>query len=678
MLKRFLLILLCMVLVAAPALADGGQILDGRWLNSNIEGNVTADTPAELKDNYELYVNKQWYLETAIPEGKTNVGSSTVINDIVSEEQIALLKDGNLTGHDAELVQKLYQMLTDWDYRNAQGVEPMKPIVETLRAVDSLESLYACLFDTEKLLMPLPADVYVYPDLQDSSVYITFVDKPDLLLSDAAEYTTRTRAGDLKYDQNQQISQYVLGRLGFPEEEAKAAFENAIAYETLLAAHIKPKADHYLPDYQQSKLNYFTEQELADLAGTFPIIDLIKASGLYGGKRFLVPEPDCISALAGIFTEENVPLIRDWLLVMNATSVASMLDREMYEKTTDIKNATKGVSGRISDDRYALSRITDSLPVPLDNLYIKAYCTEQQKQEITEMINEILAYYREMLSATEWLGGETRLRAIEKLDTMRIKAVYPDKLSDWSGLELPGEDENSSLLAIDKVIQDFKTSLDAAKIDQPADKNEWNQVRLPSYTVNAAYSRYDNSINIFAGFLNGEIYRPDMSYEQKMAGIGAVIGHEISHAFDTNGAQYDKDGNLNNWWTQADLEAFRSRAAKLAAWYDGFIPYEGCVYSGRKVQTEVIADLAGLKCVLGIAAQKETFDYDAFYRQYAVMQRRKAPLNVIIQKIASDTHPESYMRVNANLAQFDEFVDFYGIQPGDGMYIAPEDRIAVW
>ena len=107
MLKRFLLILLCMVLVAAPALADGGQILDGRWLNSNIEGNVTADTPAELKDNYELYVNKQWYLETAIPEGKTNVGSSSVISDMVGEQQIALLKDGNLTGHDAELVQKL-------------------------------------------------------------------------------------------------------------------------------------------------------------------------------------------------------------------------------------------------------------------------------------------------------------------------------------------------------------------------------------------------------------------------------------------------------------------------------------------------------------------------------------------------------------------------------------------
>ena len=135
---------------------------------------------------------------------------------------------------------------------------------------------------------------------------------------------------------------------------------------------------------------------------------------------------------------------------------------------------------------------------------------------------------------------------------------------------------------------------------------------------------------------------------------------------------------MNNWWTEEDLEAFEGRAEKLAAWYDGFIPYEGCKYSGQQVQREVIADKAGLKCVLGIAAQEENFDYDEFFRQYAIMWRLKLLPNMIIQQVATDTHPMNYMRINANLAQYDDFVNFYGIQPGDGMYIAPEERVAVW
>ena len=662
-----------------PIQADKDRIPDGRWLCTNIAGNVTESTPAELKDNYDLYVNKEWYLEAKIPEGKSSAGATSEVSDLVDGQLLALLKDETLTGHDAALVQKLYQMITDWDYRNAQGVEPAMPAVDALRAVSSLESLYACMFDPETPVVILPVDVSVGADLQDSSVNITAVSPIDLLLNkDAAEYTARTRAGDLDYSRYQQISRYVLQRLGLSEEEAAAAFENAISCEALFAAHMKPTAAHYEPDYRRSLMNYYNEQELADLAGAFPIVDLLKASGLYGGKRFLVAEPDYISALAGVFTEENVPLIRDWLLVKLANKVSKLLDQEMYEKTTDITNAVNGVSGRISDDRNALESVKSWLPVPLDNLYIGAYCTAQQKQEITEIINEVLAYYHDMLRATDWLGEDTRAKAIEKLDAIRIQAVYPDKTGDWSELDFAGKDENGSLLAVKKAAAGFKAALNAAKIDQPVDKDEWNQVSRPAYTVNASYSPTVNTIMIFAGILNGDIYRSDMSYEQKLAGIGTIIGHEISHAFDTNGAQHDKDGSMNNWWTQADLEAFQSRAAKLASWFSGFIPYEGCEYSGRKVQTEAIADMAGMKCVLGIAAQKEGFDYDAFFRQYGILWRRLMPLNALIKKAASDVHPLAYMRINATLAQFDDFIRFYGIQPGDGMYIAPEDRVAVW
>ena len=676
--RKIIVLAVSFLLAVTPVFADGGQILDDRWLCTNIDGNVTEETPAEMKDNYDLYVNKAWYIDTPIPEGKASVGAAYTVSDIVDEQLLALMKDKEQSGHDAELVQKLYTMLADWDYRNELGVEPIKPTVEAIQAIDSLESLYAFMFDKDRLFSILPAKVSVNADPKNSSVYITMIEVPGLLLSDAAEYTTRTQAGDLLYSIYQQMIQYALERMGVSAEEAEAAYENAIALETLLAAHIKPNSAKYQSDYNQSKMNYYSEKELEDLAGSFPIIEMMKASGLYGGKSLMVAEPDYISSLAQVFTEENVPLIRDWLLVYSAKGASGLLDQDLFEKTTDIQNAVQGISGKVSDDQYITAFVMRMLPVPLDNLYIENYCTEQQKEEITTIINDILAYYHDMLGTTDWLSEETREKAVEKLDNMRINAVYPDSLADWSGLEFAGNDENGNLLVALKAIQDFKNTLNAEKIDQPVDRNEWDQIIRPSYTVNATYYVLNNSINIYAGFLNGDYYNSDFSYEQKLGSIGAVIGHEISHAFDTSGAQFDKDGSMNNWWTDEDLEAFETRAEKLAAWYDGFIPYEGCQYSGQQVQREVIADLAGLKCVLGIAAQEENFDYDEFFRQYAVMWRLKLLPNMIIQQVATDTHSMNYMRINANLAQYDDFNNFYGIQPGDGMYIAPEDRVTVW
>ena len=183
---------------------------------------------------------------------------------------------------------------------------------------------------------------------------------------------------------------------------------------------------------------------------------------------------------------------------------------------------------------------------------------------------------------------------------------------------------------------------------------------------------------VTAGILGGEYYNEDMSYEQILGGIGMIIGHEITHAFDTTGAKYDKNGALVNWWTDEDYAAFQARAGKLADWYDGFIPCEGMQYPGRQVQKEAIADLGSMKCMLSIAAQREGFDYDAFFRQWARAMREKSSLEMIRDYVLNDSHPLSYMRINATLAQFKAFVDFYGIKEGDGMYIAPEDRLAVW
>lgn len=677
-LSALLLLLLFAMMGAASALAEDAAILDGRWLCADIQGNVTADTPADLKDDFGLFVNKDWILQAEIPTGESRTGVFEESGRTLKDDQITLLKDESLTGHDAELVHKLYGLVSDWDYRNALGVEPAMPIMEALSSINSLESLTEYLYNRDNILRFFPFNLEVTPDLTDPDIYITQIDPPSLLLQDSAEYTGRTRAGELYFAQNQQVGTYMLTRLGFNEDEAARVIGNAFAFETLMAEHIKPNAAHYQADYIDSLCNYYSPEQLTALAGDFPILDMIQAYGYKIGKRFLVSEPDYIEALADICAEENVTLMRDWMMLKAVNSVKNKLDQETYQQTDAIKNAINGVSGRISDDDYALGIIKQMLPVPIDNLYIQAHCTEQQRQDMLNIITDIVDYYRKMLESVDWLSEETRVNAIEKLDNLLIRAVYPDDLGDWSGLDFAGIEEGGSLLEAEAAVRKYRRSLSSEKIDTAVDRDKWDQVDIATAQVNAFYNPQDNSINIMAGILSGEFYNEDMNYEQKLGGIGSVIGHEISHAFDTTGAQFDKDGAVSDWWTDEDYAAFQARAAKLAAWYDGFIPFEGANYSGQQVQTEAIADMGAVKCMLAIAEQQEDFDYDAFFRQYATIWRRQELFSDIVKLAAKDNHPLTYLRINATLAQFDEFVNFYGIKPGDGMYITPEDRVAVW
>ena len=668
--------LLCALFVTLiPAAADGGEILDGRWLCSDVQGFVTEDTPAELKDDFALYVNKPWILQAEVPAITSSITPLVDNMLLVKERQISLMKDDSLTGHDADLVHKLYRLMTDWDTRNALGVEPVMPYIEAMNAVDSLDSLTGLLYSKYNLLHLLPITVNVDADPTDPDIYVTEIDHQMLMLGPASEYTERTDYGDELYQETHQIAMYMLQAVGYSEEEAETVYGNAIAYETKLAARIPEPLPRSDPRYYESRINYFTPEELAVLAGDFPITDMLASLGMAGAKRYNVVQPGYIAGIQEVFTEENVPLIRDWLIVNTLSNVTRFLDEKTINGTSEIYGNT---DIKISEDLSVLSDLEDLLPVPLDNLYIQKYCTEKMRQDVLAIVNDVIPYYRAMLGSVGWLSEETRKAAIEKLDAMDVKAVYPDEPEDWSGLDFAGPEEGGNLLEAYSAITDFRLSLKAARIDTPVDKKAWNQQLNPASSVGAQYSPDNNSINIFAGILNGEFYNEEMSYEQMLGGIGFTIGHEISHAFDTLGSQYDKDGAVSNWWTEEDSAAYRSRVDKLAAWYDGFIPFEGAEYHGEDVQTEVCSDMASMKCMLTIAAEKEDFDYDAFFRQFAANWRDQSTLAYLENKIRIDSHPMHYMRINATLAQYDEFLDFYGIKEGDGMYIPPEERVAIW
>ena len=213
------------------------------------------------------------------------------------------------------------------------------------------------------------------------------------------------------------------------------------------------------------------------------------------------------------------------------------------------------------------------------------------------------------------------------------------------------------------------------KVNQPVDRTEW--IAAPQ-DVNAYYYPLDNSINIPAGILGGIFYSETLSKEEKLGHIGIMIGHEISHAFDTSGRQYDEQGNLRNWWTEEDYRLFHARAQKLVDYYNGFEPISGYPVKGAMIDTEAIADLTGVKCMLRIAAQESGFDYDLFFRTLASNWRCLTSIETEAYCIEQDSHPLPYLRTNAVVVQFEEFHRTYGTREGDGMYLAPEYRLEVW
>lgn len=676
--KQLLALLLACSMLAASGCGKGtsdtGTQTGGGipWIDSDLKENITADMELSPKEDFHLYVNHSWLLENEIPEGYSTSGPFLDVYMDTTKKAQALLEDETIEGHEAALCRELYQTWMDWDQRNALGMEPVMARVKDIRSIQSIEELSAFLCDEERSRnVPAFLSCVNSVDLNDASSYVVDVVNDGLLLQDSAEYEKRTEQGERYEKAFGELGAVMLKKAGFSQEEAEKVLEQVLELETELAGGTLTMEEQMSPDLFERINNVYTMEELKGLCSRFPVTEMIRSQGYGNGERLRVTEPDYFTVLDALYNEENLEKIKSYMLFKYLTSMVFYLDQEAFDAEIQFENTVGGSTGRLPDEEYAFEVVMGSLPQPLSRAYIEKYDASKEKQDIVRMCEEIIGVYRRMLEDQEWMSEETRHMAVEKLENIKINAVYPDEWEDYSGLSIEGLSLTEAL----NEIGDFETARDWNRTNQKADRDEWEMNTLES---NAYYNPQNNSINILLGILGSEFYRKDMTEEQLYGGIGSVIGHEISHAFDTNGAQFDKEGNLSNWWTDEDLDAFKARADRLIAYYDGITAYGGCQVPGKNIQTEAIADMAGVKCLLMIAEKKEDFDYDSFFRQYASVWRRLSSPEFEYICLNQDSHPLHYLRTNATLQQYEEFYETYDIQPGDTMYLAPEERVAVW
>lgn len=322
--------------------------------------------------------------------------------------------------------------------------------------------------------------------------------------------------------------------------------------------------------------------------------------------------------------------------------------------------------------------IAEVLPDYVGQIYAERYCSDEIISDVTNMVHDIIGVYRERISNLSWMSEVTKQKAIRKLNTMRIKVGAPDysKVKPSADrADLRSRDEGGSYYQNRIEIAKAERMESAWLSKETVDREEW--ITTPQ-TVNAFYMPSFNSVNFPAAFLQAPIYDPEASYEENLGGIGTVIGHEVTHAFDSGGAQYDENGNIADWWTQEDKEAFGRLCGEVTDYFDGVEAAPGITVDGELTLTENIADLGALACVTSLGEKKKDFDFKKMFESYAELWSSVASRGRLQDMVYSDIHSPAKVRVDRVLQSSRKFYEVYGIDKKDGMYVSEEKRVEIW
>lgn len=713
-----LLLTLVMLLGSTPALAavTAGQTVskDSKWINSDIIGAVDENTQVSLKDDFHTAVNLEWMLSTEDGDGlfqsaqyllydrKLSIVLGETDIDPANADAIGLSSEW--LAHDLKLVQTFSSLAGEWKYRNANGIEPARPFLEAIASIQTMDELSAFMFNASNMNISglTLAGIDCVADPETKATYVaTIQPNHQFSLIDQDEYSYLSSSGHIRRFGIDAAVQYLLQKLGYTQSEISTLLRKCYRFEGRLAENMKQTTAAQTIDYKNSGEKY-TLAELSALAGNYPIAQQLELSGIQPQDTYLVFEPNYLRNLGKLYQPSYLEEIKAMLMVHTVCELLPLLDEAAYDKAAEIFGSITALDEHedgdtvehgdkeLADKRQdAAEFVFDNylayyLPGPMDQIYVAAYCTPQLKNDIRTLIDDVIGYYREMILTVDWLSENARNATVEKLDNMLIRCVYPDSFVDYTGLTFKGcrNNEGGTLPEAVVAIKNFHRQRNLAKVGQTVDRYEWDMSNpdLSTTVCNAYYMPTENSMNILAGFVTEVMYTPDMPYEKLLAIVGTTIGHEITHAFDTQGYRFDKEGNLNPWWSLADVEAFDLRANKLIKYYDRLTAYPNAFmfYSGSKVSGEVIADMGGVKCMLNIAKAQPDFDYELFFKSYAELWAVVRSLEEEKMLVDSDPHPLAYLRTNVTLMQFDEFCQTFDIQPGDGMYMEPAKRINVW
>lgn len=645
------------------------------WVDSNLKEAVSKKTKTDPREDFHLYVNKDWILSNEIPAGMGSWSQYAACEDIVTQKCIGLLEEEDISNRNEELVKTLYRQIKDWDARNKQGVSVLKEDYDRILGIRELKDMTEYMLDEKNTYKGNPfVSIGVSGGLSDAKKNYVYLSSPQFTLGDPAEYQERTELGETYYNCKKEAFVYLAGRLGMDAGEAEKRFDSGIEMEGKLAKDCLTSEDQMASDYMNRINNLMSFEKLGYYDNSFPLRTLIEKKGLKLNQDYIVMEPAYLKSLDEAYTEENVEGLKNLMLINYFSARVNELDKETSDKLDELQKKYFGIEGTMSEEMRAYYKVSNLLNTPMQQVYISRYGKEEDRKKVTKICEDVIATYRKMLKENDWLSKKTKNYAIKKLDNMKIHALYPDEFRDYSQLEIKGLSYSEAV----QVIKEFETKYSYSLAGKKVDNTCWSS-GMNILSCNAFYSPQENSINLCIGMMGEPFYSEDMSTEDLYASLAAFwVGHEVSHAFDSNGAQIDIQGRLRNWWTKKDLKEFNKRVRKMDKYLDTIIPFGDYHVKGSSVDSEMIADMTGLQCALRMAKDVKGFDYKKFFEKFGTMNVRLNTYINEVSQLTQDTHPLEYLRTNVPVQQFKEFYKAFGVKKGDGMYLAPKDRLIIW
>jgi len=626
-----------------------------------------------------------WLDANPLPDDFASYGTYEELSER-NRQQLKDLIDGiqaqdNALGSDAARIADLYNLVMDTDRRDAEGMAPIRPYMERIRAISSREELIDNMIELDPYGVIGYFDVGIGPDLKDSNTNIVGMSQGGLTLGDKEYYTDR----DLQTVKiRQAFKKHVVRMLklaGYGRLEAFRRMRIIWRLEKMIA-----KASRNNEQLRDPSRNYH-KMTLSELYKKLPGLDWKDYLGKLGLKDVDVVDvgqPDAIREAIRIINEEPLEdqkVLMEWqMLDSNGNRLgkeADAADFDFYGRTMSGQKEPKPMWKR------ATSAVNGTLGDALGRLYVEKYFPEEAKQRMIDMFMRLKKALGKRIGLQNWLSDESRRLALEKLDAFSFKIGYPDKWRDYSKMVIdPSKSlfENSASISLF-----FWNDMVERKFRKPVDRSEWY---MNPQEINAYYDVSINEICFPAGILQYPFFDMNADDAFNYGAIGTIMGHEMTHGFDDEGRQFDKDGNMVNWWSPLDTRRFNRRVKVLVDWFNSIEVLPGVKANGKLTLGENIADHGGLTVALQAFREvcSETPQEDKmgftplqrFFIAYACTWAENCRDEMVLQQTKSDEHSLSRLRVNGALPHIDEWYEAFGITKEDSMYIAPQNRVRIW
>lgn len=657
--KTFISLLMCISILLSAVACNKN--------NSSLAKHESSSAKESVKENLYEAANHEWIKSHPVNEQNPAV---SVFDDLeknvnkILKKEIEQLENGTTkpSNPEEEKLIRYSKIAKNYEKRNADGLKVIKLYLEKIENMKSISDFQNIALEWTQKKLALPLVFSMEQDGKDATKNALYMRVP----------LTYLQKGE-GYEQQAEAYKNAMSKLvklaGYRDEDAKKITENAVKFDSLLENNITEMQDDYTP---ASSYNPKTIDEIKKFSKNLDFEKLFKDLSGKDIKRFSVEDMKYYGSLDLVFNDENLENLKSWLITGLILNSAELTSEEACKLKEKFEEEVYGYVGTKTIEEKTFNEINFTFGHVVGNMYGKKYFGEEAKKDVTNMVKEMIDIYKEKLENNTWLSKETIANAIKKLDTMGIQVGYPEDYGqEYRDFKV---DDQASYFENYTSFSEISQKLRYENINEDVDKNAMD---MAGYTVNAYYSPSSNKVVFPAAMFQAPFYDKNRSKSANFGAIGAIIGHEISHAFDINGAGYDENGNISSWWTEEDYKKFEEKTkAMVDQWKE--LEFAGQKLNSEQLLAENIADNGGLSVALEATKKLEDANLEEFFKSWASVWASNQTPEYAKFATENDTHAPKPLRANIQAQNMDEFYETFGITESDPMYRAPEKRVKIW